>query len=166
MRYLLFPLLPLFLVACGTPPKPVQPIQIPDTTQRASGPREQHPPMEVIGQWRSRNLEGGREVTLNVREDSLLTFAGRTTVQGKTKYYIAVGDWIIRQDTILEMKEITDGRRFKSKDLFPELYASGDSANLVSMPITVTFIVGKTYLHSITKEGKRDTVQVYDRLAK
>jgi hypothetical protein len=156
----------LAAAACTPKPKPVQPIQLPDTAAKAGQVKASYEPAEVIGEWKSHEPWNNREVTLKVRPDSTMIFIGMTNEKGKKQFFVTIGDWSIRNDSILELKQITDNRRYNPKDLFPELYASGDSANIIAVPITATYIIGETNLYNIAKDGTREMAQYFDRIKK
>lgn len=155
-------LLLLFAAACKPKPTPRQATVINDTTATA-GKKLDYKPVEVIGTWHSHKPWNNREVTLKVRPDSTLVFIGKIMEKGDTNYLAAIGDWEILHDTILNMKLITDGRKYEPKDLFPELYENGAKPNIVTAPITATYIIGDKNLYNITK-NMRDTTQYYDRV--
>ncbi|MGL5888394.1 MAG: hypothetical protein ACRC3B_00835 [Bacteroidia bacterium] len=163
---MIFLLAVVAFAACKPKPVPVQPIQIPDTTAKAQEKRASYKPAEVIGEWKSHEPWNNREVTLKVRSDSTMVFIGQVSKEGKKQFFVTIGDWFIRNDSILEMKQITDGRRYDPKDLFPELYASGDSANIIAAPVTATYIIGETNLYNIAKDGTREMTQYFDRIKK
>lgn len=166
MNKLIFFLAVVAFVACQPRPKPVQPIQLQDTTAKPQSIRASYKPTEVIGEWKSHEPWNNREVTLKVRPDSTMIFIGMTNEKGKKQFFVTIGDWSIRNDSILELRQITDNRRYNPKDLFPELYASGDSANIIAVPITATYIIGETNLYNITKDGSREMAEYFDRIKK
>ncbi|MCA6363018.1 MAG: hypothetical protein IM638_08260 [Bacteroidetes bacterium] len=152
----------LLLAGCKPKPTPRQATIIPDTT---AGGRKvlSYKPAEVIGNWHSHSQWNNREVTLKVRPDSTLVFIGKA-MEKDTSYLVAIGDWVIVDDTLLVMKLIKDGRTYQPDELFPELYANGATPKVVSAPITASFIIGDAHLYNLTKANTRDTSQYYDRI--
>ncbi|MCU0432449.1 MAG: hypothetical protein MUC87_03215 [Bacteroidia bacterium] len=155
-------LLLLLAVACKPKPQPRVAIPVKDTTAVVVK-KLTYKPVEVIGNWHSHRPWNNREVTLKVRSDSTMVFIGKVMEKGDTTYFVAIGDWEVIADTILNMKLITDGRKYEPKNLFPELYANGATPKLFNAPITASYIIGDKHLYNITKNA-RDTTQYFDQM--
>lgn len=166
MNKLIFLLALLTFMACKPKLKPVQPRQLPDTTSSSPNRKPLYTPTDVIGTWKSHEPWNNREVTLKIRPDSTMIFIGMTNEKGKKQFFVTIGDWKIRKDSILELVQITDNRKYNPKELFPELYASGDSANIIAVPITAAYIIGEKNLYNIRKDQTREMNQYFDRVSK
>jgi hypothetical protein len=134
----------LFFISCGEEVKK----DIPDPT----------------GKWENPVKWDNNYITLTVRPDSVMLFHCKKLFCPGTKYFVAVGKWSIEDDSILVMKQFTDGRKYELKELFPELTTIGsDTANIIGLNMDARFIMTKDSLYDIETTGQRSKQKIYGR---
>jgi hypothetical protein len=84
-----------------------------------------------------------------------------------TKFFVAIGDWHIENDSVLVMEPITDGRHYEIRDLFPELTQIGrDSNNVNALDVSARLIMADSSLYDIDADGKRVQAHSYRKASK
>lgn len=135
MRYFAFVLAAVFFVSCSDRDKPK---------------------IDPIGTWENTTHWDNNKITLTIRPDSTMLFKCEKSFCPGTKFFVAVGDWHIENDSLLVMKPITDGRHYEIRDLFPELTQIGkDSNNVHALDVTARLIMADSSLYDIDVNGKR-----------
>lgn len=149
MRYSLILLL-LIIVACNSEQKE----------------KEKKKSPELIGTWRSRAPWNNNTITLKVRPDSTILFKAQKDFCPGTKYFIAIGEWHIEKDSVLVFDQIQDTtRRYKGRDLFPELFVTADSMNVMALPVSsAKYVFHNGNLHNMGTKGEAVLAEVFDRI--
>ena len=116
-----------------------------------------------VGTWQSHQPWDNNFITVTVRPDSSILFKAEKSFCPGTKYFISVGKWHIEKDSILVMKQYTDGRKYQIKDLFPELTKNAsDSNNVIPLDMEAHFIFSRNHLYDIEPDGKPSSTRYYD----
>jgi hypothetical protein len=125
------------------------------------------PKMEPIGVWENTTHWDNNKITLTVRPDSTMLFKVEKSFCPGTKFFVAIGDWHIENDSVLVMEPITDGRHYEIRDLFPELTQIGkDSNNVNALDVSARLIMADSLLYDIDANGKRVTEHSYRKSSK
>jgi hypothetical protein len=133
----------------------------------ASCSERDKPKVEPIGVWENTTHWDNNKITLTVREDSTMLFKVEKNFCPGTKFFVAVGDWHVENDSVLVMEPITDGRHYEIKDLFPELTQIGkDSNNVHALDVSARLIMADSCLYDLDANGKRFTEHAYRKVAK
>jgi hypothetical protein len=120
---------------------------------------------DPTGKWENPIKWDNNYITLTVRPDSVMLFKCKRLFCPGTKYFIAAGKWSIENDSILVMKQFTDGRKYELKEIFPELTTIGsDTANIIGFEMTAKFIMAKDSLYDIETSGQRSKEKIYGRV--
>jgi hypothetical protein len=126
---------------------------------------EKNVALNPTGVWKIHNIIENNEITLTIREDSVMLFKAKKTFCPGTKYFVGVGQWRIIQDSILIMTQFTDKRQYQLQDIFPELVQEQkDSANVVALDMEMKLIATKEHLFDIENGNTRSTLRFYDRV--
>jgi hypothetical protein len=121
---------------------------------------------ELIGTWCSRTTWNNNTITLKVRPDSTILFKVQKDFCPGTKYFITIGEWHIEKDSVLVFDQIQDTtRRYKGRDLFPELFVSADSINVMALPVSsAKYVFRNGNLHNMGTKGEAVLTEVFDRI--
>lgn len=133
----------------------------------ASCSERDKPNVDPIGVWDNTTHWDNNKITLTVRDDSTMLFKCEKSFCPGTKFFVAIGDWHIENDSFLVMEPITDGRHFEIRDLFPELTQAGrDSNNVHSLDVSARLIMADSCLYDIDPNGKRVQEHCYKKTTK
>lgn len=118
-----------------------------------------------VGTWQSHTNWENNKITITVRPDSVMLFKAEKSFCPGTKFFVGVGKWVIVNDSILEMRQFTDGRRYKLEEIFPELIQTQrDSANVMALDMSVRLLMNDSHLYDINPQGKRNMDRYYDKI--
>lgn len=133
----------------------------------ASCSERDKPNVDPIGVWDNTTHWDNNKITLTVRDDSTMLFKCEKSFCPGTKFFVAIGDWHVENDSVLVMEPITDGRHFEIRDLFPELTQTGkDSNNVHSLDLSARLIMADSCLYDIDANGKRVPEHCYKKTTK
>lgn len=119
-----------------------------------------------VGTWENVVPWDNNRITLVVRPDSTMLFKAEKSFCPGTKFFVAVGDWHIENDSILVMESIKDGRHFEVKDLFPELVQmQTDSNNVIPLDLNARLLLSDSSIYDMSADGKRVLEHRYHKIA-
>lgn len=122
--------------------------------------------IDPIGVWQNRVPWDNNRITLTVRPDSTMLFKVEKSFCPGTKFFVAIGDWHIEQDSLLVMTSITDGRHYEVRDLFPELMQTQrDSNNVIVLDVNAKLIMADSSFYDISPEGKAVPEHSYRKIS-
>ncbi|HEU4718147.1 MAG TPA: hypothetical protein VFU15_09945 [Bacteroidia bacterium] len=120
---------------------------------------------DPVGTWKPHVMWDNNDITLQVLPDSMIKFKAVKGFCPGIKTFVSVGKWTIVHDSILQMTQYTDGRRYTMKQLFPELVLPNDSVmpDVIPLDMNARFIIAKDHLYDVELDGKRSVKRYYDR---
>jgi hypothetical protein len=132
----------------------------------ASCSERSKPKVDPVGVWENRTIWDNNRITLTIRPDSTMLFKVEKSFCPGTKFFVAIGDWHIENDSLLIMEPVTDGRHYEIRDLFPELMQTKlDSNNVIALDISAKLIIADSSLYDISSEGKRVPEHSYGKIS-